>query len=338
MESSRAIEVRELSQVGEARRAALFEAQQMGLTAVACGNVAVVVTEMATNLLKHAQRGTIVFGPGAGGGLDLLAIDAGPGMRNIAECLRDGVSTTGTGGGGLGAIQRLTNLFDIYSQADGGTVVYAGFATGESRATQGVGGGISLPKRGEQVCGDRWGFASAPDVIDLVMADGLGHGIDAGRAALAAMEVWSLSRERFGPAALLEIAHRALRATRGAAVAYTRFYRAREILAFAGLGNIGGAIVDLDRKTRHLVSYNGTVGVQAVTFREFEYPVPAAALIILFSDGLISHWDLARYPGLLHRHPAVVAGILWRDYNRGRDDVSISVLRPTGSPQSWHTS
>ena len=327
MDESRKIEVREASQVGEARRAATYEAEHRGFSEATCGSVAIVATEMATNLIKHAQGGCLVLGPGAGGGLDLTAIDSGRGMYNVSECLRDGISTAGTGGGGLGAIQRLAGLFDVYSHVDQGTVVYAGFGPAQS-TSQSICAGISLAKGGEPVCGDRWAFGCGPMFMDMVVADGLGHGADAAVAARAAVEAWCLQHSQVGAAGLLEIAHRALRSTRGAAVAYARFNTATAMFTFAGLGNIGGAIVDLDCNTRHLLSYNGTVGVQARTFREFEYPVPKGAVVVLFSDGLVSRWDLTRYPGLLYRHPAVIAGVLWRDYTQGRDDVTVAVFRP----------
>ena len=44
-------------------------------------------------------------------------------------------------------------------------------------------------------------------------------------------------------------------------------------------------------------------------------------------DGLVSHWSIDAYPGLRARHPAIVAAVLYRDFNRGRDDVTVVVGR-----------
>jgi hypothetical protein len=52
-------------------------------------------------------------------------------------------------------------------------------------------------------------------------------------------------------------------------------------------------------------------------------------LIVLHSDGLQTSWKLDRYANLELRHPALIAGILYRDYSRRRDDVTVLALRET---------
>jgi hypothetical protein len=49
--------------------------------------------------------------------------------------------------------------------------------------------------------------------------------------------------------------------------------------------------------------------------------------LVLYSDGLTTHWDLNAYPGLISRHPSLIAGVLYRDFNRGNDDVSVVVVK-----------
>lgn len=316
--------------MGEARRAAAAQALELGLDELARGRVALAVTEMATNLLKHAGNGQVLLAPTPDGALDLLALDQGPGMRGVADCLRDGVSTVGTNGGGLGAIRRAASRFDVYSQPGQGTVVYAGFAAPLASAiARPLYAGLSLAKQWEGVCGDAWSAAPRPAGMDFVVADGLGHGPEAHVAACRAIGLWDAHGRSQGPAAVLEEAHRGLKGTRGAALACVRFTNNPPALTFAGLGNIGGVIVDPALKMRQLVSYNGTAGVEARHFRAFEYPVSPLSVVVLFSDGLISRWSLEAYPGLLRRHPAVIAGVLLRDYNRERDDVTVLVFCPT---------
>src|SRR5262249_21278996 len=132
------------------------------------------------------------------------------------------------------------------------------------------------------------------------------------------------------PEAVVQACHAALARTRGAALAVARVAPNAQRGAFAGVGNIV-ARVEGSTANRHLASYNGTVGHNLQRVREFAFPWPTGALLVMHSDGLGTHWDLAAYPGLSARHPALIAGVLYRDYDRGRDDVSVVVLRNRGS-------
>jgi cephalosporin-C deacetylase-like acetyl esterase len=97
--------------------------------------------------------------------------------------------------------------------------------------------------------------------------------------------------------------------------------------AFSGLGNIAGQILLPSGGRHNLVSHNGTAGHAAGRIDEFNYPVPPQAIIVMFSDGLASRWDLGSYPGLTSKSPALIAGVLYRDHSRGRDDVTVVVAR-----------
>ncbi len=50
-------------------------------------------------------------------------------------------------------------------------------------------------------------------------------------------------------------------------------------------------------------------------------------MLVLHSDGLHTRWDLAAYPGLAARHPAIIGGALLRDFRRQRDDASVVVIK-----------
>jgi hypothetical protein len=102
----------------------------------------------------------------------------------------------------------------------------------------------------------------------------------------------------------------------------------QRLVRYAGIGNISGAIVS-DQGARHLVSNNGTVGHDVRKVQEFVYPFPTDAVLVLHTDGLISHWNLNHYPGLLRKAPGLIAGILYRDYQRGTDDVTVVAARAT---------
>ena len=319
------LRIGDASAVGDARRRGIALARELGLDDTDAGRLALVVTEAGSNLVKHAGGGEIFLRAlrrDGVGGVGVLALDRGRGIENLGDALRDGYSTGGSPGTGLGAIARIASRFDLYSNA-GGTAVLAQIWPGEaSEAPEAIEvGGINAPHPREQVSGDAWVCRADEKSATLMMADGLGHGILAAEAAGAAVASF-VKRCAASPAEMLEQIHAALRATRGAAVAVAHLDLARGALLFAGVGNIAGTIAS-GSHVRRLVSHHGTAGSHVRHIREFEYPWRAGDVLVLHTDGLGSHWDLDGYPGLELRHPALVAATLYRDFNRGRDDVTV---------------
>ena len=158
-----------------------------------------------------------------------------------------------------------------------------------------------------------------------MVVDGLGHGPNAARAARAATEALA-AHPAATPAALMKICHGALAATRGAAGAAARIVPTKKHGTFAGVGNIA-CRVETTAERRQLVSHSGTLGHVLRRVQEFEFTFPAGALLILHSDGLATRWSSADYPGLLGKHAGLIAGVLYRDHNRGTDDVTVVVLK-----------
>jgi len=328
--------VQERSAVGEARRAAASLTAQLGMSEEDGGRLALVLTEAANNVVQHGDGGEVVVRPlarGPGRGAEVLVLDRGAGIADVSSALRDGYSTAGTPGTGLGAVARVADWFDIYSGPGQGTVVVARVWNREGQAPapahlRSAGlemGVVCLPYRGEFVCGDAWTAAATEQGALLMVADGLGHGPAAAEAAAAAVRVFR-ERSSRAPAELLADIHAALRSTRGAAVAIALLDRGRREIRYAGVGNIAGTVVTgLD--TRSMVSHNGTVGHELRKIQEFVYPWPEHAMVVMHSDGLQTHWRLDRYDGASARHPAIVSGLLYRDFNRGRDDVTVLAVR-----------
>jgi serine phosphatase RsbU (regulator of sigma subunit) len=187
-------------------------------------------------------------------------------------------------------------------------------------------GAVCVPKTGEDVNGDAWsGAIGAEGSYSLLLVDGLGHGLGAADAARVAVRVFK-ARPELPPAVQVAAVHEALRGTRGAAVAVARINRRTATLQFAGIGNVAGSIIS-GGTSRQLVSMNGTVGHVVPRINEFSYPWPDDALLVLHSDGLGSRWSLDGYPGLADHHPALVAGVLFRDFNRHSDDVTVVAAR-----------
>jgi anti-sigma regulatory factor (Ser/Thr protein kinase) len=322
------------TQVAEARRVAARCAAAAGFSEADTGRVALAATEIATNLVKHGGGGELIVRPVDDQGViapsvELLALDKGAGMPDVALCVADGYSTAGSHGIGLGAVARASATFDIYSRRGIGTVLLSRITAGRPappRPPDGfLHGVVSVPYPGEAECGDQWGFASSPQRGLVLVADGLGHGPLAAHAARCAREVF-LEHQALGPADIVTRMHDALRSTRGAAVAVTEIDVASGGVRHCGLGNVGASIV-APSGVRQLVSHNGSAGHQGLRIQEFTYAWPRDALFIAHSDGITTRWRMDVYPGLERRHPGVVAGLLYRDARRERDDVTVFALR-----------
>jgi anti-sigma regulatory factor (Ser/Thr protein kinase) len=332
-ESGIAIAIDDSSQIGEARRAAAAVAASVGLGETDAGKFAILVTEAATNIVKHAGRGELMLRATSHGPVpaaEVIAIDAGPGISDLQRAMADGYSTAGSPGNGMGAMSRLATSFDIFTAAGTGSVLAARVESGRLRdkgSFRGFDiGVVRVPKRGEHDCGDDW-TVSVQDSgrAIVVLADGLGHGRSAAEASRRAIDV-AVEHAARQPGMVVAEMHAALRSTRGAAVAVAELSSTGSTVRYAGLGNIS-AVLASARESRSLVSHNGIAGHEMRKIQEFSYEWPEAGLLVMHSDGLSARWDLSRYPGLAARDPSVVAGVLYRDYSRGRDDALVIVVR-----------
>ena len=320
------VAVSDPSQVATARRSAAATAAQAGLGEVEAGRAALVATELATNLVRHGGGGYLLI-DADGGALAILALDRGRGMADVQACLRDGYSTAGTPGTGLGAVRRQADDFDIFSAPGQGTAVLARLHAGRRPPPPArfAIGAVHLPKPGEAVSGDAWDAVIDGAVATAVVADGLGHGPIAAEASHEAVRLFRKA-PHLPPERLLGVMHAGLRPTRGAAVAAARIDLGAGQVTFAGIGNIAGTLL-AHGKASHMVSHNGTAGHIAPRLREFTYAFSGPPLVVLCSDGLTTSWSLDRYPGLAARDPALIAGVLHRDHTRGRDDATVVVIQ-----------
>ncbi|MFC1401556.1 MULTISPECIES: ATP-binding SpoIIE family protein phosphatase [Streptacidiphilus] len=321
------------SEPGAARGAAAALARRVGLDERRSGEVALAVSEAASNLVKHAVDGAIllrVVRTEHQAGVEFLAVDSGPGMADVPEAMRDGMSSAGTLGIGLGSVARLADVFDVHSLPGRGTVIAARFwatrSTGQQREPSVA--GLTRAISGEQVCGDAWAArideGSGPAAL-LMLCDGLGHGPMAALAAAAAVQAFRSGRAR-QPADVLDEIHRALRGTRGAAVAVARVEPDAGRLLYCGVGNVAAALIGDDTRSSPL-SHPGIVGHRMPQLRTFEYPLPPGGALVMHSDGLTDRWDPDSMPGLLRHLPVVVAGHLLRQAGVRRDDAGVLVAK-----------
>ena len=327
----KSVGVNDPSGVAEARRAATELAERVGFTEVETGKLALVATELSTNLIKHGSGGEILVGTyedDDSQGIEILALDKGAGMRNVAACLEDGYSSAGTAGQGLGSVIRQSYFVDIGSWPGLGTAVLARVVPGKSESskppTSPTWGGISIPKTGEDVCGDAWSVSNAGGVLTLLVADGLGHGPEAAEASVEAVRLF----HRYNGHSvnnLIDYVHGGLRATRGAAVSIARFDAPAKKIVFSGIGNVAG-MTSVAGENKRMVSMPGTAGFNARKIQSFDYPFERG-LVILYSDGLATGLATDRYANLANLHPSLIAAILYRDFNRHRDDATVLVAK-----------
>ena len=195
-------------------------------------------TELATNLVKHAGDGVVLLRAAAprrhSAGVELVAVDAGPGMRDLTPLFADGHSTAGTLGIGLGAVAGWRAATTSHSVAGQGTVVAAHVLAGRARPP--ARGGRPHPRRSRaRRC------AATPTPPGRTTRGYLLHGQRRPRARPAgrprrpaSASAVFLDSEPESPAALLERVHRALTGTRGAAAAVAELDLAAGRLTYAG--------------------------------------------------------------------------------------------------------
>lgn len=322
--------IQDTSQVGESRRFASVICEDLGFGEVRQGRISIIINELGNNLFKYAANGKLVLRRicwDGRTGLEILSIDNGPGIENVGQSLEDGFSTGDTPGTGLGAVQRLADIFDIFSIKGQGTVIVSVVFSEEwvrshSRSLYAF-SAISVPVKGEFLCGDAWSVREYETGLSVIVADGLGHGPHANTAATQAVEVFT-SEENPTLDRMLNVIHGSLRSTRGAAVFALKVNKKSDV-EFCGAGNIR-AVIQMPEKARGLMSQNGTAGVQMRTVRVSTQNWDGSGYLILHTDGISSRWDLSEYPGLQQKHPALLAGIIYRDFLREKDDATVVVI------------
>lgn len=310
------------------RRSAERLAAELDLPERKVNDLSIVAAELAGNLVKHAEQGVLLVRPvrtETEAGVEIIAIDSGPGMTDVAHSIGDGHSTAGTLGIGLGAIMRQSSWCDLYSVPGKGTVLVAQIWPGAAPEPAWA-AGLVRPLTGETVCGDGFAVREIDGRRQVLVCDGLGHGPLASSATQEALRVFSMAAA-LPPAGVVEALHRSLNHTRGAALAVAELDQAAGLVRYAGLGNIAGTVLAPDGSRRGMVSLPGIAGHQKRQIREYDYPFAPGAVLLMHSDGVVDRWNAADYPGLLGHSPQVIAATVLRDAGTRRDDAGVLVAR-----------
>jgi anti-sigma regulatory factor (Ser/Thr protein kinase) len=320
--------VEEAASASGVRRAAERLATELALPAKRLADLSILVAEAAGNLVKHAEQGVMLVRTvrdAMNAGVEVIAVDSGPGMADVARSAFDGHSTTGTLGIGLGAILRQASWADLHSVPGKGTVLAAQVWPTTAPAHH-LAAGITRPLAGEEVSGDGIAVRVADGRRQVLVVDGLGHGPLAAAAAHEAVRVFT-NAPPAPPATVVEALHRGLSHTRGAALAVAEIDDAADVVHYAGLGNIAGSIHATGSPRRGLVSLPGIAGHQRRQIRAYDYPFPPGAMLLMHSDGVVDRWRVDDYPGLLTHSPQVIAATVLRDAGTRRDDAGVLVAR-----------
>lgn len=323
-----AVSLSDLTSVSEARRLVQQVGDALHMSEVKLGEAAIIVTEAARNAVIHGNGGHLLVAGYQDHNqprMQILALDSGSGIADISRAMKDGYSTVGTPGTGMGAIQRLAGTFEIFTSIKG-TAVFAEVAESPMQTLPLLEvAGFTVPIRGERVCGDGIGWAESGDRLAITMVDGLGHGLHAAEAAEEAVNIFKKYVTE-PPREILARMHDALKKTRGAAAAVAEIRPLSGTLTFAGVGNISAVVIS-KALSRNLVSHSGTLGHVMARIQEFKVEWPRDGILVMHSDGLQTRWELTQYPGLMARNPALIAGVLFRDFRRERDDAGVVVVK-----------
>ncbi|HZY79567.1 MAG TPA: ATP-binding protein [Cyclobacteriaceae bacterium] len=298
------------------------------------GKIDIIVAELTTNLIKHAGSGEILYRlttePEQQPVFEIVCIDKGPGIEDISVVMRDGMSTTKTLGHGLGAIDRLSTQFQMYSMRGWGTIFYSRFG-GKPRSDFRQKADVDIqclmvPKPPEEVCGDGCAVVNSPSKVKIIFGDGLGHGKHAKEAIDAACRYFITCGED-DPVDILRGIHDNVRRTRGLVASVAVLDKATNEWKFCGIGNISTRLYT-GIEYRNYMSYNGTIGLNIPkSMNSTPCKSERNQHLIMCSDGLTTRWDLNRYPSVFKHEQMILAAALYKDFSRGHDDASILIAK-----------
>ncbi|MBW8638626.1 ATP-binding protein [Hoeflea sp. WL0058] len=326
------VAVEEESQIGAARRFALNLGKSIGLSSEHLDRLAIVVTEAGTNLVRHARNGEILVGveKSTGAGRVVVhAVDSGPGIPNVEVAMADGYTTSTEKrrgiGGGLGAMRRMADAFDIFS-APTGTIVLAKVGDLEAPPSYYDLAGLVVPMADFEEGGDIYASHVDEDATTVMLMDVLGHGPKAARDARSGFQAF----EKAGSVSLEErerSVSEALRDGRGAAALTIEIPHGPGLLRCIGIGNIKGDIIHPDGGRNGIPSQPGIVGSANARVRVTEHEWRPGSTLILATDGLKTS-SAAPDPGaLLYRSAEIIAAGFYKLKRRGTDDAGVLVVR-----------
>lgn len=292
--------------------------------------VDIIVAEMGSNLVKYGGGGEFLVGLPDDESLEIICLDNGPGMHEPQRMIRDGVSSSLSLGHGLGAMQRLSDVFQMYSLKDWGTILLSRIhkrekpphqkqAILETRA-------LVVCKPGEKVSGDGYWVRQQGDLTWFFLGDGLGHGPEAHKAVMTAIDSLNVTEEK-DPVSIIRELNQQVRRTRGLVGCVAVYNAATRGWTICGVGNISTRLhTVIDHK--NYMAYNGIIGLNLPgSMHAATIDGEKGQLLTMCSDGIRTRWEMSKYPGIAKCDPSILAAALYKDQGRRTDDMSILVAR-----------
>lgn len=317
--------------VNRATDAARSWAAEIGFTASEAEGVALAVSELASNLVRHAGGGSISLKTLLAGerkGIQIESEDSGPGIGDVELALTDGYSTAGGLGNGLGAVNRLMDDLQFHQLRVGLRVVCRRWVRPSTKNVLARGLECSAATRAVRLApenGDAFVIQQWEENALVGVIDGLGHGPSAQKAAQIAR---AYVEQHFDQPLvnLFRGVGRACIATRGVVMALGKFDLSKQSVALASVGNVEVRMFS-GTNHFHLVARRGVLGLNAPSPLIVEHPWTAESLLIMHSDGVLSRWRWEDYIELAHQQPAIIARRLLHRLARKEDDATIVVAR-----------
>lgn len=307
--------------------------KNMDFPAAKINELDIIVAELTSNLVKYAQGGELLvraLPDKLNPGIELISTDAGPGMIDTNRMMTDGVSTGGSLGQGLGAINRLADLFQLYSLPNRLTIglvrVFLKLPKPPVTVPLATVQALVVSKVDQTPCGDDFYYKQTASSLRMFLGDGLGHGLSAYQAVRQATRVMD-HQHTDSPAAWLTAIHRAAIGSRGlvGTAAVYNFTSRKWIVC--GVGNIRTQLSGLTQ-SKSYAPQNGILGYNLPRqLQEKELAYEPGQCLIMASDGLQTRWSPGRYPNANRYDPIVLAAAIYKEHARHTDDMSVAVAR-----------
>ena len=313
------------SDVINARVIGVKMALSMGFREIALAEIEIIISELGTNIVKHANApGELIFQSVSDGrirGIEIIAKDQGKGIHISDISANEGISSEGSLGIGLAGVRRLADEFEI--GMENGAVVHAKKWMSEDYGIQVKCSVLSKPKFGEIVSGDAFFYKHLPSYAIFGVIDALGHGPEAHQVAETVHQI--LETEYMKDLLnITEYCHQRLKGSRGAAIAIGKIDFRRSKLFHIGIGNIETRIYGGSALFRPSYS-NGTLGMCIEGARAGEYPYSEGSCIVMFSDGISGRFDIDAV--VLRKTVQEISHSIFSRYAKDHDDATVLVVR-----------